>query len=107
VLPLNLGMRAASIWDALHDEPWQAALWWRRRQGPMVDVELRVDTVCVSGDLPDRIDVTEHDVPISFDPVLRDYGSRLVVRSSMKMENLDSGQKGTYVHDPFALLGGA
>jgi len=107
VPPLDLGVRSADLWDALHDEPWQAALWWRRRQGPIVDVELRVDSVCASGDLPDRIDVTEHDVPISFNPELRDYGSRLVVRTSMMMENPDSGQKGTYVHDPFALLGGA
>jgi len=107
VWPLDLGIRSTCLWEALHDEPWQAALWWCCRQGPIVDVELRVDAVCVTGDLPDRIDVTEHDAPISFNPLLRDYGSRLVVRTSMQMENPDSGLKGAYVHDPFALLGGA
>ena len=107
VWPLDLGIRYDGLWGAIHDEPWQAALWWRRRQVPIVDVELRVDAVCATGDLPDRMDVTEHDSPISFNPVRRDYGSRLVVRTSMKMENPDSGQNGTHVHDPFALLGGA
>lgn len=71
-LPILLGRRDCSLREALQQEPWQAAEWYRKRfsQGqPML--RLMVDSAgqgaaCV------------HDVPVSFDPAFRQYGFRNV-----------------------------
>ena len=105
--PIDMGARQAGISDALQTEPWQAALWWRRRQAPAVQLELRMDIECIrQGD--EVITLTDqHDLPISFDPRLRQYGTRSVAQTFITMVNPDSRLAGSSIHDPMAVLGGA
>lgn len=110
------GVRNTDLWTALTDletTPWQAASWWRRNQAPRVDLELRVDAGAVpaaSGPVDDpgrRTTTTQRDIPLSFDPRLREYGLRTVVQTFIGIDNPVSHAPRTSVHDPMALLGGA
>lgn len=104
--PVGLGVRDASLWDALHGEPWHAARWWRRRQNPSVDLELLVDAVAVPAGVTPERESEHHDEPVSFDPMLRQYGWRTVAQSHVRMTN-DESRVQAGRHDPCALLGGA
>lgn len=104
--PVTLGLRDASLWHVLHSEPWQASGWWKRRQGATVDLELLVDAIAMPGDIePDRV-MEHHDDPVSFDPMLREYGWRTVAHSHIRVSN-DEARGRHRRHDPMALLGGA
>lgn len=91
VFPLYLGRRScppaeplvpqlvdATLGEALRDEEWRAAPWWRRRQGaePAM-LEFRADKGSVP-ELAVDAQMTVRDEPISFDPQHRQYGWRTV-----------------------------
>ncbi len=107
--PLALGVREESLWDSLQSVPWQAAEWHRRRQGPVVHLEMRVDTAAV----PDGLDEVEQphssiehrDDPVSFDPRRRVWRERRIDIAQVRVENTDAVS--ARAHDPMALLGGA
>jgi len=107
--PVTLGTRDGGVWDVLQDEPWQAASWYRRRQGPTVHLDVRVDAAAVpaghDGVHRPRL-TTVRDEPKSFDPHRREWGLRAVSTATARLDNLE-GRRGPGWHDPMALVGGA
>lgn len=100
--PVTLGLRDGDVESVLRAEPWHAAPFVRRRNGaPEVHVELVLDAV--PGDDPERM---VRDVPLSFDPELRSYGLRGVVRRRVALPNPDAPEQPADVHDPMSVLGG-
>jgi CRISPR system Cascade subunit CasD len=71
---VSLGVRDLPLEDALRDADWEASAWYRRKQGPEVELELVVDAL--PGDT-DRVE-TRRDVPQSYSPERREYGWREV-----------------------------
>lgn len=97
-LPVALGVRQVSLERALHEEPWQAAEWYRR-QIPSRTVALRLVRDAEDGELFD----TMQDLPLSFDPQHRRYGWRGVAHPPpVEVENEFGRGDG---HDPIAALG--
>lgn len=97
--PINLGVHDGGVEDCLRHAEWQAAQWYRRQQGKSVDLELVVDA---SPGI--RGAETARDVPISFDPVRREYSWRDVVRPEPVRITNDLGRSEP---DFFAAYGGA
>lgn len=105
--PVTLGVRDTPLWPALQEESWQAARWWRRRQAAVVHLDLRVDADAVP-DGETVTTITDHqDVPVSYDPELREYGWRQVAHSTVALPNDDARPSEVRPHDPFSALGGA
>jgi len=107
--PLFLDTRSSDIWTSLDfkETPWQASDWWREKQGQTCSIEFRLDEDA----LPPTERTTsatasfiQQDVPLSFDPEFRQYGSRAVVQTFKTIAN-NLGKSDW--HDPMALLGGA
>lgn len=103
-LPLAPTLRDGDLEDLLLDEPWVAAPWWRRRR-PDGDarVEFRVDTG-VSDDFRTRYVQGEdvvRDEPLSFDPELRQYDWRTVLRGWLPIAGADAPPSTPPAHDPF------
>ncbi|QIS18915.1 type I-E CRISPR-associated protein Cas5/CasD [Nocardia terpenica] len=114
--PLYLGRRSCPVTDslvlgavqelslceALRETPWQAAAWYRKRQPGAVHLPIYRDR------LPDEpvepLQERVRDVPVSFDPVRREYGWRTVISSHVDIVNPHA--RGSD-HDPMAALGGA
>jgi CRISPR system Cascade subunit CasD len=108
---VTLGTRDAALWDALSAEPWQAAAWWKRRNGPTVRLDAHVDDGAVPvGAAHTR--TTHRDVPLSFDPERREYGWRDVGHHQVTVAN-DTPRAERVApaarpqHDPMSALGGA
>ncbi len=106
--PVALGVRGEGLGAALSTEPWQASVWWRRRQPDVV----RLDVVRDAFDAQEGGDVVR-DEPISFDPVRREYGWRTVVQDDqVEVANPDARRPmagagaGDRIHEPFDALGG-
>lgn len=79
-----LGLSDRPLEDALRNEPWHAAAWYRRKQPGEVELELVVDAI--EGD-PGPVE-TRRDVPQSFNPERREYGWREVAhRSPVALHN--------------------
>lgn len=97
--PISLGVHETSLEEALRAQEWLARDWYRRQQGRTVHLELVADAP------PGVADVeTTRDVPLSFDPVRREYGWRDVVRlAPVVVEN----RVGRAQPDFMAALGGA
>lgn len=72
---ISMGVHEGGLAEVLRQAEWQAARWYRRQQGREVDLELVVDAEPGS-----PFADTRRDVPMSFDPVRREYGWRDVVR---------------------------
>lgn len=77
--PLSLGIRHVPLLQALTDEPWQAADWFRTRQDNSFRAEIIIDAASLA---PDErgAGYTTLDSPVSFDPRRRDYRVREVER---------------------------
>ena len=98
---ISLGVRDAPLEEALRSQEWLARDWYRRQQGRTVHLELVVDA---PPGLADADAETSRDVPLSFDPVRREYGWRDVVRlAPVAMPN----SVGRAEPDFMAALGGA
>ncbi|QWF21565.1 type I-E CRISPR-associated protein Cas5/CasD [Nocardioides sp. LMS-CY] len=96
---VSLGLRDTTLDEALRSEPWLARPWYRSRQGRTVHLDLLVDAPPGTPDAE-----TTRDVPLSFDPVRREYGWRDVLRlAPVEMAN-DLGRDEP---DFMAALGGA
>lgn len=93
---ISLGVRDGDLIATLKDEPWHASLWRRRRLPRSVDLPIAVDAE------PDQIGDTIRDAPISFNPVHREYGWRMVTTDRVSKQNPD----GDDTPDWFAALGG-
>lgn len=96
---IGIDVVEGNLEEALRAHEWLAADWYRRQQGQTVHLELAVDAT--PGD-PDA--ETLRDVPLSFDPVRREYGWREVARPEpVRMLN----PLGRAEPDFMAALGGA
>ncbi|MDR0990926.1 MAG: type I-E CRISPR-associated protein Cas5/CasD [Propionibacteriaceae bacterium] len=100
--PVTLGTRPAGLWEALHDEPWQAASWWRRRNQGTVRVELRLDAQAVPVEAAHTF-TDQHDAPVSFDSCWRDYNWRQVAHAYVELSNPDA-RDAVPRHDPMSVL---
>jgi CRISPR system Cascade subunit CasD len=99
--PVAIGIRDGNIDHVLRREPWQAALWHRRRQAGTVDLPIIQDAEnAIGGEMV-------RDLPLSFDPVRRQHGWRAVIRTSTSVSNDDAVQPRPFSHDPLAAVGGA
>lgn len=83
---LVLGTTEDDLVLALREHAWLAARWHRRTVGDPASLDLYVDAL-PGGDVPVE---TRRDVPISYDPVRREYGWREVAQlASVSKENAD------------------
>lgn len=105
-MQVYLGVRSAGIQEVLCSAdpdvgtPWQAARWWRERQG--MDVELEVIHDVGPGEVTSEL---VPDAPQSFDPEHRRYAMRPVVHATCAVSNdLGRIERGRVTeHDPMAL----
>lgn len=96
--PLRLDISEVPLIDALESAPWEASNWYRTQQGTSVHLRIAIDAV------DSEVGELVRDLPISFDPTLREYGWRNVVERGVDIVN----PKGRAdVHDVMAALGGA
>ena len=99
---INLGVHDGgleSVLRNLNEVPWQASTWYRRQQAKAIDLELVRDA-----DDPSDVGEVVRDQPVSYDPRLRQYGWRTVVRSAPVRVDNPAGRR---EHDAMAALGGA
>ena len=97
--PVSLGLREATLLDALRAEPWLASPWFRKRhRGHVFDAELLLDQDAVPAEERGAARGSR-DVPVSFDPRRRDYGFRQVERLMTQV-----GTPKPDVHDPMLAL---
>ncbi|EPH04076.1 CRISPR-associated protein cas5/casd, subtype I-e [Propionibacterium sp. oral taxon 192 str. F0372] len=97
--PVSLGLRTASLLDALRAEPWLASAWFRRKHHEVFDAELLIDqnAVPVAEHTGDSYDARDH--PLSYDPRRRNYGFRNVERFMLHL-----GTPVADAHDPMTEL---
>lgn len=97
---LRLGLREGDLEETLREVPWQASIWYRRRQTTTVQLEIVRDAA-------DPADIGEviRDHPVSYDPRRRQYGWRTVIRSPPLTISNPVGR--VTDHDAMAALGGA
>ncbi|MGW0252084.1 type I-E CRISPR-associated protein Cas5/CasD [Nocardia goodfellowii] len=115
--PLFLGRRSCPVAEALvlgeiRDEPlqtvlkdagtWAAADWYRKKQPKTVQLSIFRDRS--TDDPTEAFTEQVRDVPLSFDPVRREYGWRTVISEDIEVHNPVGRDN---VHDPFAAFGGA
>ncbi|MBE1877452.1 type I-E CRISPR-associated protein Cas5/CasD [Myceligenerans pegani] len=104
-VPLVLGIREGNLYDELAREPWQAADWWKRKQrGQVRDLDLLAD-VGVIPQQPGQIreePIRQRDVPVSFDPTMRQYGWREIERTTVPPPG--EATNTPIEHDAMALL---
>ncbi|MDY4491856.1 type I-E CRISPR-associated protein Cas5/CasD [Schaalia hyovaginalis] len=110
-LPLLLETREGTIWKAIEELPWLAANFHQRRHRFDERVSLRV--VADRGVIPGQDLSTRdiRDVPITFDPLRREYGTRTVEESRVDIMNpafvsvRNPGLGGEVLsHDPMEVL---
>ena len=97
--PVALGLREATLLDALRAEPWLASPWFRKQQHSHVfDAELLLDQEVVPAEERGAARGSR-DVPVSFDPRRRDYDFRQVERLMVQV-----GVPKADAHDPMLAL---
>mgnify|MGYP000891685080 FL=1 len=97
--PVSLGLREATLLDALRAEPWLASPWFRKQQHSHVfDAELLLDQEVVPAEERGAARGSR-DVPVSFDPRRRDYDFRQVERLMVQV-----GVPKADAHDPMLAL---
>jgi len=102
--PVELGVRDGdSLHQALADEPWQAAAWYRRRHRGEATVTL---TVLREADEQETDADHQRDQPLSFSAEQRRHALRTVVSRTVTVPNPDVVRlkAGRPRHDPFDAL---
>lgn len=100
---VSLGLRDGGLQAVLEGEPWQAARWWRRQQGPTVELPIIRDAANQS-----EVGEVVRDQPISYAPERREYGWRTVVHAGTAVaQNADAAPGAQSGPDFLAALGGA
>ncbi|GAA1870941.1 type I-E CRISPR-associated protein Cas5/CasD [Myceligenerans crystallogenes] len=102
-----VGQRDDGLYGALAAEPWHAAAWWRRREerrpGGPAPLDLLADAGVVPPGLVREATQTHRDVPVSFDPELREYAWRQVERVTVTPPGVGRTAPGGVDHDPMSL----
>lgn len=101
--PLDLGVVEADLVDALRGVDWQASGRHRGEQGRVVELPMYVDATAVDPEQVTRRHQSR-DVPLSFDPVRREYATREVAEIHPATVENEYGRRGP---DFMAALGGA
>ena len=96
--PLTLAVTEDRLLAALRELPWQAATWYRKNQPTTVQLRIAID-----GGSSDEGELVR-DVPVSFNPELRQYEWRTVIEEHVEKPNPEG--KSDW-HDPLAALEGA
>lgn len=103
-----VGLDDRDVADSVRETPWLPGRLDRERARRQKQTLVRL---AVQGDpsvFPDEIATAEvNDVPVSFDPEYRQYQSRLVVNTSVRIPTGVAEMESLPVHDPMAALGGA
>ncbi|WUS98838.1 type I-E CRISPR-associated protein Cas5/CasD [Streptomyces sp. NBC_00708] len=102
--PVELGIRdGASLHQALADEPWQAAAWYRRRHRGEATVSL---TVLREADEKEADADYQRDQPLSFSAEQRRHALRTVVSRTVTVPNPDAALRQAVRprHEPFDAL---
>lgn len=95
--PVFLKLVDACIEEAFEQEAWSVSIEMRKKSSTRVTLPYSVDD-------PLGLDSLQ-DVPISFDPVDRQYGWRNITRGLISTINPDGNEKDRgIVHNPFSLL---
>ena len=81
-VPIVLGVRCVSLLDALRNEPWMAADWYRKRDLPDVNLRIVIDALD-----SDEFPITARDRPISYSQTHRKHGLRNVVHCNAEPIN--------------------
>lgn len=68
-LPIILGIRDSSLYEALYNEPWQSPVWQQHRLNHTLRIIL---------DSESKGAAIKRDVPVSFSPYLREYTYRFL-----------------------------
>lgn len=105
---VSMGVVEGALQGALESAEWQASRWWRRQQGPRVDLPIVRDAAPAgAGDEPSLASETVRDQPISFSPERREYGWRTVVHAlPAVVANPDGRAQAQHEPDFMAALGG-
>lgn len=114
--PVTLGVSESNVWDVLRTHPWTASTRTRSSGSGPVRLEVLVDATSAPPDAVRVSDtITVRDAPISFDPDLRQYGWRDVVRTWVELDRGGGGPSaggsggdggGDVRHDAMSILGG-
>lgn len=114
--PLVVGLSEETLWDVLRTRPSIATPRRRAAGTGPVRLEVLLDAVAVPEEVRRGGDVlTTRDAPISFDPELRQYGWREVVRTWVQLDGAPGGPGAVpgggarddgVRHDGMAILGG-
>jgi len=108
VMPLVLDVSDASLYSVLTEHRWIAPARLKKERG---DKALRLQVVTDASALPEeqRASSTVHttrDVPVSFDPELRQYEWRQVARFWVELGGGTDAGPFSDTHDPIALMEG-
>ena len=114
--PLVVGLSDDGLWDVLRTRPSVASTTRRAHASAPVRLEVLLDAAVAPEAIRRGGDVvTVRDVPICFDPELRQYGWREIVRTWVQLDEPGAGTgaghgpsaaTGQVGHDAMAILGG-
>jgi CRISPR system Cascade subunit CasD len=114
--PLVVGLSDERLWDVLRTRPSLASTKRRAHASGPVRLEVLLDAASAPEQIRKGSDVvTVRDAPVSFDPELRQYGWREVVRTWVQLDEPgvgtgagdgSSAATGQVGHDAMAILGG-
>lgn len=104
--PLTPTLHERDLDEALLEQPWQAAEWWRRRHRDLHLLEFRVDAELGEGRLAPHVNgrSVHRDQPVSFDPRHRQYGWRTVAHGWLPIPDAHPEPGAPLQHDPMAVV---
>lgn len=103
ILPLHLTVTEDPLLKALQEAQWQAADWYRKKQGNVVRLRIAIDGEGAERGEAERGEMV-CDRPVSFSPEHRRYEWRTVVEREVLIENPKALAD---IHNPMASFGGA
>lgn len=95
-LPLSLGIRKKPLIDALSEEPWQVSDFRKSDLSDHVEIIMENDDPSIRHGL-------KKDAPISFNPIKREFGQRMVISVPVIIAGHDDSLHVTE-HDAFEAL---
>jgi CRISPR system Cascade subunit CasD len=113
--PVVVGTRDDELYQALTAEPYHASPVWARKQPTDVRLDLLADAGVIPTTEVREAPVTQRDVPVSFDPSLRQHDWRSVERTVVRLANplgRDAVRAGSpagsasFAHDPMSVFEG-
>lgn len=109
--PVVIGTREEGLYEALATERYHASPVWARKQSSEVGLDLLADAGVIPPVEVREAPMTRRDVPVSFDPSLRQYDWRSVDGTVVRLANplgRDAVPAGSasVAHDPMSMFDG-